>query len=91
MVTRRRCLEAEGDGLGRGDLRHNCEAIIEGIGRETTAVSHGGRLGAGWCNHEIESTRSRTEREGPYRMSKEGGQGYPESVKRNVRGHRKLV
>ena len=51
MVIRGRRLEVECDGLGRGDdvLSYNCEALMEGMKRGTPAVSHGGRLGAGWC------------------------------------------
>ena len=46
MVIRGRRLEAECDGLGRGDdvLSYNCEALIEGMRRGTPAVSHGGCL-----------------------------------------------
>ena len=87
MVIRGRRLEAECDGLGRGDdvLSYNCEALIEGMGRGTPAVSHGGRLEAGWSGHVFVSTRSCKGRGGSCCRPKEGGQlrqgqGYPGSV-----------
>ena len=87
MVICGRRLEAECDGLGRGDdaLSYSCGALIEGTGRRTPVVSHGGRRGAGWFGHVFVSTRSRMGREGPYCMPRgEGrlrqGQGYPGSV-----------
>ena len=87
MVMCGRGLEAECDGLGRGDdvLTQYCGVLLEGMGRGTPAVSHGGRLGAGWCGHVFLSTRSRMGREGQYCIPRgEGrlrqGQSYPESV-----------
>ena len=87
MVICGRRLEAECDGLGRGDdvFSYYYEALIEAMGRGTPAVSHGGRLGSGWCGRVFVSTWSRTGREGSYCMPRRGGrlrqgQGYPESV-----------